>query len=186
MVGYKEGEGVMTTNGLSGMRNVWTAGREEARLEVLIKRWHKKIAKNKALLSTVSILPLAACGGGSGGGSDGYVFRSDLTVDEAIALSAAGVIRPNGYSIKDTSSSISDADALNNTDVDAVLAGATQIGLSSGAAIPVEESNALALLNNFIGFEGVVTLSEAGTIEEVGARVDTYVLYSLGSNIVNF
>lgn len=45
-----------------------------AKLDTLFNRSLSRASKNKGLLATVSVLPLAACGGG--GGHDLHGFRS--------------------------------------------------------------------------------------------------------------
>jgi hypothetical protein len=158
----------MTTNGLATMTKEQSLGIKEARTQHLLKRWREKTTTKKAFLSSVSLLSLAACGSDS----DSYVFKSDLSVSEAVAQFAA--LRADGYSIKDSAANI---DAAIGTS-DAVLAGATEIELASADAITVAQSNALAALDNFVGFDGVVTLDAAGDATEISVAdlVTKYVL----------
>ncbi|MDC1399275.1 hypothetical protein N8306_01975 [Yoonia sp.] len=53
----------MTTSSLSAPSTLQRHGLENDRAKLLLNRWLEKASKKKGLLSTVSILPLAACGG---------------------------------------------------------------------------------------------------------------------------
>jgi hypothetical protein len=162
----------MTTSGLATWANNQPEAIKEVRMQRLMRSWHEKAIQKRGLLSTVSLIPLAACGGGGGD----ILFRADLPVDTAVTEFAS--LRLNGYSIKDTSENIHAAIANN----DLVLAGATQIALSSNDAITAAQANAFAALSNFVGFAGVVAISDSGTFA-VADRIDTYVLSDLGNTV---
>jgi hypothetical protein len=167
----------MTTNGLAALTNDQPVGIKEARTQLFMKRWHEKTKTKKVFLSSVSLLSLAACGSDS----DVYVFKADLSVADAIAQ--FHTLRANGYSIKDTAENIAGAIGADTDVLPDVLLGATQVALNTSDAITVDQSNALAALDNFVGFSGVVTLSDAGTIEIIASRVDTYVLSNAGNTV---
>lgn len=158
----------MTTSSPSAGNTFRQHGASNDRAKLLLNSWLEKASKRKGLLSTVSILPLAACGGGN----TGVTFQPDLSVADAIArFGASGA---NSYSIEDTAANIA-AEITNNS---GALAGATEISLSTNAALSVAEANAFAALDNFVGFNGNVTMAAAGgaTAINAGASVDQYTL----------
>jgi hypothetical protein len=138
--------------------------------KTLLNSWLTKAAKKKGLLSTVSILPLAACGGGNSS-------TSALTVAEAIGQFADLVT--NEYHVEDTAENI--AAALNNDSAEPALVNAAQVSLPNAEPISVADANLLATLSNFVGHEGAVTLSDFGSVT-AGEGVDQYTLADGGPN----